>query len=94
MTSFDLAYGLWNMPRALAHQRQPEAAIRLAAFAAAFWRTRFGELSAADERDLLRVRRLVARTLSPARIAALWLEGEQWSLAQAVALALQPQAPA
>ena len=26
MASFDLAYGLWNLPRALAHLRQPEAA--------------------------------------------------------------------
>ena len=37
MAFFDLAYGLWNLPRALAHRRQPEAALRLAGFAARFW---------------------------------------------------------
>ena len=51
MSSFDLAYGLWNLPRALAHLRQPEAAVRLIAFAASMWRSRFGELSA-DDRPL------------------------------------------
>ena len=50
----DLAFGLWNLPRALLHLRQPEPALRLAAYAAAFWRERFGELSAADQRYLQR----------------------------------------
>ena len=90
MASFDLAHGLWNLPRALAHLRQPAPAIRLAACAALLWRTRFGELNAQDERDLKRVRRLAARQLDAAHIAAEWREGERLSLAQAVALALAP----
>ena len=89
MVSFDLAYGLWNLPRALAHLRQPDIAVRLAAYAAMLWRTRFGELSADDQRYLLRVRRLAARQISPARIEAQWREGERLSLSQAVALALR-----
>jgi tetratricopeptide (TPR) repeat protein len=88
--SYDLAYGFWNLPRALAHLRQPERAIRMAAYAAHFWRSRFGELTAADERYLLRVRRLAARQIDQAQIAALWREGEQMSLPQALALALAP----
>ena len=88
MASFDLAHGLWNLPRALAHLRQPEIAIRLVAYAAALWRTRFGELTAEDRRYLLRVRRLAARQIDAAAIEAEWLEGERLSLSQAVALAL------
>ena len=88
MASFDLAYGLWNLPRALAHLRQPEAAVRLMAFAAAFWRSRFGELSAADRHYMRLVERLVSRQLAAARIDALSHDGAQLSLSQAVALAL------
>ena len=90
MVSFDLAYGLWNLPRALAHLRRPEPAMRLAAYAASLWRTRFGELSAEDHRYLLRVRRLVARQIGAARSEAAWREGERLSMSQAVALALSP----
>ena len=93
MASFDLAFGLWNLPRTLAHLRQPEAAVRLAAYAAAFWCGRFGDLSASDQRDLQRVRRLAARQIDAAQIATLWREGEHLSLAQAVALALTAQSP-
>ena len=88
MASFDLAFGLWNLPRALAHQHQPENALRLMGYAAAFWRSRFGELSTDDVRDLRRVRRLAATQIDAARIAYLLREGEQLSLAQAVELAL------
>jgi hypothetical protein len=88
MASLDLAYGLWNLPRALAHLRQPEAAVRLIAFAAAFWRSRFGELSAKDHHDMRLVHRLAARQLAAARIDTLSSDGEQLSLSQAVALAL------
>ena len=88
MTSFDLAHGLWNLPRALARLHQPELAIRLVAYASLLWRSRFGELSAADERYLVRLRRLAARQIDAARIEAEWREGEKLSLPQAVALAL------
>ena len=90
VASHDLAYGLWNLPRALAHLRLPERALHIAAFAATFWRTRFGELGAADLRYLHSVRRLCARQLDAARVEVLWREGEQLSLSQAVALALSP----
>jgi len=88
MASFDLAYGLWNLPRALAHLRQPETAVRVMAFAASFWRSRFGDLSAADRHYMRLVARLASRQLPAARISALSHEGEQLSLSQAVALAL------
>ncbi len=94
MASFDLAHGLWNLPRALAHLRRPEDAVRLAAFATMLWRTRFGELSAHDQRYLLRVRRLAARQVSAGRIEVAWLQGEALSLSQAVALALGAFSPA
>lgn len=90
MSSFDLAHGLWNLPRALAHLRQPGAAIRLVAYATTLWQTRFGELTAEDRRYLLRVRRLAARQISAASIEAEWREGERLSLSQAVTLALDP----
>ncbi|MEQ1685603.1 MAG: hypothetical protein ABL916_18310 [Burkholderiaceae bacterium] len=93
MASFDLAHGLWNLPRALAHLQEPENAARLAAFAAAFWCSRFGELTAGDRHDLRRVRRLAACQIGGARVEALWAEGGQLSLSQAVALSLGP-APA
>ena len=88
VASFDLAHGLWNLPPALAHLRQPEAAARIAGFASWLWRTRFGELTADDQSDLRRVRRLAERLLGAMRTEALWREGEQLSLSQAVALAL------
>lgn len=86
--SHDLAYGLWNLPRPLAHLRQPEPALRLMAFAAAFWSGHFGALSAEDRLDLRRIRRLAGRGLTPSRVEALWHAGEQMSLADAVTLAL------
>ena len=36
MATHDLAYGLWNLPRVLAHQRQHEAAVRIAACATSY----------------------------------------------------------
>ena len=90
MASYDLAFGLWNLPRALVRLRQPEAALQLMAFAAAFWRARFGELAATDRRDLERIRRLCGRQLSAARVTATWQAGERMQLPQAVALAMRP----
>jgi hypothetical protein len=90
MASYDLAFGLWNLPRTLVRLRRPEAALQLMGFAAAFWRERFGELAAADQRYLVRIRRLCARQLSAEQLAAAWQLGERLPLPQAVALALQP----
>jgi predicted ATPase len=88
MAPYELAYPLWNLPRALAHLRQPELALQLAAFAAQYWERGFGKLTAADQRDLLRVRRLAARQIELRRIEAAWAQGAALSLGQAVALAL------
>ncbi len=88
MASFDLVFGLWNLPRALAHLGQAERAVRLMACAAAFWQARFGLMTGEDERDLVRIRRLARHQLTMERIAAVWTEGEQLALPQAVALAL------
>ena len=82
----ELAYGMWNLPRALAHAGQPEAALRIAGFASTFWQSRFGALSAGDERDLRRVRRLCARRVDERTLGALWAEGVALAPASAVAL--------
>ena len=84
----ELAHSLWNLPRALAHIEQPEAALRLASFAARFWETRFGQLSRADLHYLRLVQRLAACRLAPRRRAQLWAEGARLGLAEAVAIAL------
>jgi hypothetical protein len=89
MAAHDLAYGLWNLPRALTHLRQPEAALQLAAFAAQFWETRFGALGAADLHYLRLVRRLAARSVDIATSDRLWAAGRRLSTADAVALAMQ-----
>ncbi len=90
-----LAYGLWNLPRALAHAGQEETAARLMSFAEAYWQRHFGALAQADLLDLRRVRRLVAVRLGRARTEALWAEGAAWPLGEAVRAALAaPQAPA
>jgi predicted ATPase len=87
MASYDLAYGLWNLPRALARLRRPAAALQLAAFAAAYWESRFGELGAADRRYIERVRRLAARQLDAGAVRTLAAQGRALTLGEAVALA-------
>ena len=83
-----LVYGLWNLPRPWAHQRQPEAAARLMGFAEVHSRSVTGPLSAADQRDLQRVRRLCERQCGAADVARWWREGAALDLSQAVRLAL------
>ncbi len=91
----DLAYGLWNLPRALAHVRQPREALTIASFAARFWEMRFAALSAVDRHYLRLVRRLAGRCLDVAGADRCWAEGARLALPDAVALALQAsrQAP-
>ena len=89
----ELAFVLWNLPRALAHVREPERALQLAGFAEAFWAARFGEFGDADRRDMRRVRRLAGvqlgvRRMDAPRIEQLWAQGAQLPLAEAMALAL------
>jgi len=88
MAVFDLAYGLWNLPRALAHLRQGAEAWRLMAYAEQFWRVRFAPLDAESHFELRRTRRLCRMQLSAQDAALAWEQGHDMSLAQAVALAL------
>jgi hypothetical protein len=88
METHAMAYGLWNLPTALAHLHQPEAAARLMSFAVHFWQRHFGPIAPSDQPHLRRVRRLVAAQLGAARHDALWAEGAGLPLAAAVALAL------
>ena len=85
----EIAYVLWNLPRALAHLRDAERALQLAGFAESFWQTRFGHLSAQDRHDTRRIRRLAACSLDARQIQALWSRGARLTLAEAVALALR-----
>jgi predicted ATPase len=89
MALHELAYGLWNLPRALAHERDAERAVELAAFVAGFWETRFGALSAGDRHDLRRLRRLALCQLGARRCDTLWERGRRLPLAEAVAIALR-----
>lgn len=88
MRLYDVAYDLWNLPRVLAHLREPEPAQCLMTFAAQFWQQRFGTLTKADRRHLRLVERMVALQASPALQATAAARGRQMALAEAVALAL------
>ncbi len=89
MSIYNLSHSLWNLPRALAHLRQPEQALLLAAFSEVFWLEHGSSvLTPAEQRDLLRVRRLAARQLGAGDSAAAWARGRLLSLAEAVAIAL------
>ena len=89
MALHELAYGLWNLPRALAHERDADRAVELMAFVARFWETRFGALSGGDLHDLRRLRRLALCQVDTRRYASLWERGQRLPLAEAVALALR-----
>lgn len=88
MRLYDVAYDLWNLPRVLAHLREPDPAQCLMTFAAQFWQQRFGALTPADRRHLRLVERMVALQASSARRSAAAARGRQMPLAEAVALAL------
>jgi predicted ATPase len=81
-------YGLWNLPRTLAHLRQPAAAVRLLAFADRFYAERFGALGREDLRERRRTRRLAAVQLGAAQEARCWDEGRRLSAADAQRLAM------
>ena len=87
-----LVYGLWNLPRALAHLRQPELAARLMGFSQAHSLQVTGGHTAADHHDLRRLRRLCQAQLGAARTQAAWQAGAALSLAEVVHLALQQPA--
>lgn len=88
MRLYDVAYDLWNLPRVLAHLREPDLAQCLMSFASQFWQQRFGTLTRADQRHLRLVDRMVALQAGPARRSAAAARGRQMALAEAVALAL------
>ena len=85
-------YGLWNLPRTLAHLRQPEPAALLMGFAQAFYAERFGQLGVEDLPEQRRTRRLVAAQLGPEHTTRLWRQGALLSMAEAMRLALAPSA--
>lgn len=85
-----LALSLQLLGRPLAHLRQPEVALQLAAFACAFWQRHLGQLNARDLRLQARVRRLCRAQIGPARAQAAWATGELLDRTAAIALAMQP----
>jgi predicted ATPase len=86
-------YALWNLPRTLAHLRQPEAAARLMGFAEAFYAQRFGVLGVEDLPEARRTRRLVAVQLGHAAAAAAWRAGAEMDMRETMALAMRLTEP-
>ena len=74
--------------RQLAHLRRPEPAAQLMGFAEAFYAQRCGQLGAEDLPEARRSRRLVAVQLGSERTDALWRQGADMSMADAMRLAL------
>lgn len=86
-------YVLWNLPRALAHLRQPHPAATLMGFAEAFYPQRFGVLGAEDLPEARRTRRLVCVQLGPQATAAAWREGAALPMADVMQRALAATTP-
>jgi predicted ATPase len=93
MAPVELARAMRDLPPTLAHLRQGEAAVRLQAFSAAYWQAHIGRADPFDTRQERRVRRLVARRMTPARWQAARRSGAEMGPADAVALVLH-EAPA
>ncbi|GAP36229.1 AAA family ATPase [Piscinibacter sakaiensis] len=89
MRLYDVAYDLWNLPRVLAHLREPEDAQCLMTFAAQLWQQRFGTLDRGDWRHVAKVERMAALHADKRTLAAAAARGRQMPLAEAVALALR-----
>ena len=83
-----LAMALWNLPASLVMLGDVAVAARLMPFAARFWERGIGPLSKNDASTVEQVRKQTAKRLGGERIAKLWAEGAELSLAQAVDLAL------
>jgi len=69
------AFALWNVPSALVRCGRPEDAACLMAFAAHYWVSRYGPLSAEDQRALDRLMRLARVQIGAVRWAELCDEG-------------------
>ena len=67
---------------------QGATAVRLMAFAQAYWTGHFAPLSASDEREMARLLRLARVRLDPARVDSLWRDGCAMGVSDAVAVAL------
>ena len=89
-----LAHALLHVPEALVMLGQAEAAARLNGFAVAHWQRLYNGINRIEARELRRTRLLLHLHLGAALGEALRMEGSTLSIAQAVALALQPQPPA
>ena len=79
---------LGNLPHPLVMLGDPDVAARLMSFAAHFWESGIGPLSADDVAAVKDVRKQAAKRLGAARTATLWAQGAELSLAEAVHLAL------
>ena len=87
-----LVYGLWNLPRALAHLRQAEAAATLMGFCEPHSQQVTGPHTASDQHDLRRLRRLCQAQWGRALTQDAWQAGAGLTLADAVRLALNTPA--
>jgi predicted ATPase len=83
-----LAASLWNLPHPLVMLGEIAVATRLLAFAARFWESGIGPLSASDRATVDRERKDAAKRLGAGRMETLWMEGAALSLAEAVHLSL------
>ena len=83
-----LATALWNLPHPLVMSGEVAVAAQLMPFAAAFWERGIGRLSPGDAASVEDVRKRTTKQLGAERTAALWVEGKNLSLEQAVRLAL------
>jgi predicted ATPase len=83
-----LALALWNLPQPLVMLGEVAVAGRLMSFAAHFWERSIGTLTASDVGTVEEIRKLATKRLGAKPAAALWAEGPELSLAEAVQLAL------
>lgn len=80
-------YALWNLPRTLACQGQPELAAQLMGFASAFYAQRYGPLGWEDLRECRRTQRLVRARIGAAAASLAWQQGQMLSNQEVMALA-------
>jgi tetratricopeptide (TPR) repeat protein len=83
-----LGVALMNLPDPLLMLGEVTVAARLMPFAAQFWKRGIGPLSASDVATVKQVRKRAAKRLGVQRTAALWAQGAELPLAEAVHLAL------
>jgi predicted ATPase len=80
------ALALQLFARPLARLRQPESALKVAAFAEAYWLRHLGKLGARESRNLSRARRLAAVQLERGRALTAWSSGQTLALADILTL--------